>query len=478
MNTKKISVPLLLILYSLSSIAQSGNKFTGIWEGKLNLGIEIRIVFHINYDGKGGLKSTADSPDQAAYGLKCDTTYLSGEVLTIKMKDLMASFTGKMVNETTIKGTFTQRAELPLTLKKVDKPSERIRPQTPKPPFPYKSEDIIYSNADKTLSYGATITIPEGTGPFPAAVLITGSGAQNRDEDILGHKLFAVIADYLTRNGFIILRVDDRGMGKTTGKFSEATSADFANDVSGSVDYLLSRPEVDKMKIGLIGHSEGGMIAPMVAAQRKDINFIVLLAAPGVKIINLMTEQAGAVIRSSGASEKAVEAYKPLYNTMATTIVNAPDTTAALASAKIMMNDWAEKTNKNLLRELGMKDAEARNNIATSLVRTMSLKWFKYFLLFDPQSWLRKLNCKVFALNGDKDIQVISKQNLPGIEEALKKSKSPFYEIKELPGLNHLFQTCKKCTVEEYGELEETFSPVALQAISNWMEKNVKQERN
>jgi pimeloyl-ACP methyl ester carboxylesterase len=463
----------LTFLFSISCTAQPLNKYTGIWEGRLNLGVEVRIVFHINDDGNGGLKSSADSPDQSAYGLKCDTTFLSGEDLIIKMKALMASFTGKLIDESTIKGTFIQGSALPLTLKKVEKVSERIRPQTPKPPFPYKSEDIIYTNADKTLSYGATITIPEGTGPFPAAVLITGSGAQNRDEDILGHKLFAVIADYLTRNGFIILRVDDRGMGKSTGKFSEATSADFANDVSAGVDYLLSRPEVNKMKLGLIGHSEGGMIAPMVAVQRKDINFIVLLAGPGVKIIDLMTEQGGAVIRSSGASEKAVDAYKPLYNAMATAIVNAPDTTAAMVSVKKMMNDWAEKTNKTLLRELGLKDEKSQNDIALSLIRTMSSKWFKYFLSFDPQLWLEKLNCKVFALNGDKDIQVISRQNLPGIEEALKKSKSPSYEIKELPGLNHLFQKCKKCTVEEYGELEETFSPAALKIMVDWLIKNV-----
>lgn len=474
MNLKSFITAVLTIFFSISCAAQSVNKFTGIWEGKLNLGIEIRLVFHINDDGKGGLKSTADSPDQAAYGLKCDTTFLSGEDLTIKMKDLMASFTGKMIDESTIKGTFTQRAALPLTLKKVEKVSERIRPQTPKPPFSYKSEDIIYSNADKTLSYGATITIPEGAGHFPAAVMITGSGVQNRDEDILGHKLFAVIADYLTRNGFIILRVDDRGMGKSTGKFNEATSADFANDVNAGVDYLLSRPEVDKMKLGLIGHSEGGMIAPMVATQRKDINFIVLLAGPGVKIIDLMTEQGGAVIRSSGASEKAVEAYKPLYNAMATAIVNASDTTTALASVKKLMADWTGKTNKTLLRELGMKDEKSQNDIAVSLVRTMSSKWFKYFLSFDPQSWLQKLNCKVLGLNGDKDIQVISKQNLPGIEKALKKSKSPLYETKELPGLNHLFQHCKKCTVEEYGELEETFSPAALKIMADWLIKNVK----
>jgi pimeloyl-ACP methyl ester carboxylesterase len=471
---------LLFALFFLGSTtgiaAQPVNKFTGIWEGKLNLGVELRIVFHIKEDGKGGLLSTADSPDQAAYGLKCDSTSLNADAITIEMHDLKASFTGKLLNDSTIVGVFTQLADVPLILKKVDKPSElkRNRPQTPQPPFPYKSEDLEYDNADKSLHYGATITIPEGNGPFPAAVMITGSGAQNRDEEIMGHKLFAVIADYLTRKGFIILRVDDRGVGKSSGKFSEATSADFAKDVNAGVDYLLSRPEVDRKKLGLIGHSEGGMIAPMVATQRQDINFIVLLAGPGVKITELMAGQNAAVLRSAGISQKAVEAYIPLYKEMTRQIIRASDTMIALAAVKKTMSDWITHTDAALVKELDMQDAGKRDAIAVNLVQAMSSPWYKYFLSFDPEVYLEKLKCRVLAINGDKDIQVISGQNLSGIEASLKKSKVNHYTIKEIPGLNHLFQSCKKCTVQEYGELEETFSPIALQIIGEWLEKNVK----
>lgn len=474
MRKKNFFTLLILLSFTTNDFSQTNNKFTGIWEGKLNVGVELRLVFHIKDDEKGNLVSTFDSPDQSAYGLKCDTSFVNADSITIEMHNLKAAFSGKLENDSTLKGVFIQRNDFPLTLTKVEKVSVRLRPQTPKPPFPYKSEDVEYDNKDNTIHYGATITIPEGTGPFPAALMITGSGPQNRDEEILNHKPFAVIADYLTKKGFIILRVDDRGVGKTSGKFSTATSADFANDVNASLDYLFSRPEVDKKKVGLIGHSEGGMIAPMVASQRKDINFIVLLAGPGVKNIDLMTEQNAAVLKSAGISEKAVNAFKPLYKKTILQIINAPDTSSASKSVLSLVEEWIQKNDSATVNELGLKTSKNIETYVHAMVSEVSTPWFKYFLAFDPEPYLEKLSCKVLAIDGSKDIQVIAKQNLPGIEAALKKSKSKSYEIKELPGLNHLFQTCKKCTVQEYGELEETFSPVALKVIGDWLEKNVK----
>ena len=464
---------LLLICYCFPAAAQT-NKFVGTWEGMLNIGVELRIVFHIAEDGKDRLVSTADSPDQSAFGLKCDTTVINNNTVTIKMKDLNASFSGKLINDSTIDGTFTQSAGIPLTLKKTEKVLERRRPQTPKPPYLYKSEDVEYNNADKTLNYGATITIPEGKGPFPAAVMITGSGPQDRDESIMGHKLFAVIADHLTRKGFIVLRVDDRGVAKSTGNFGEATSEDFAKDVNSSVDYLLSRPEVDKKKVGLIGHSEGGMIAPMVAAKRKDINFIVLLAGPGVQIIDLMAEQNAAIAKSGGASRQTVNEIRPLFKSAVSTVMNAPDSNTAIKNLTAFTESWAATKSKEVLKELGLETVKQRNGYCVEMVKEFQFPWFRYFILFSPSQYLEKLKCKVLALNGDKDIQVIASQNLPGIEASLKKSKSKVYEIKEMPGLNHLFQACKKCTINEYGELEETISPAVLNIISNWLEKNVK----
>lgn len=477
MTPLKISLILLLVVFSYILPAQEANKLTGSWEGKLNVGIELRVVFHIKEDGKGGFITTADSPDQSAYGLKCDTTRVKENEVIIEMNAMNASFTGKLLNDSTIDGIFTQRAELPLLLKKtvtITENNTNKRPQTPKPPFAYKSEDVLYYSPDKSLTYGATITIPQGKGPFPSIVLITGSGQQDRDENILGHKIFAVIADHLTKAGYIVLRADDRGMGKSTGIFNEATSEDFAIDVSNTVDYLLTRPEADKNKIGLIGHSEGGMIAPMVATKRNDIHFIILLAAPGVRILELMAEQNAAIAKASGASKETTESIKPLFMRVATAIYNAPDSAQAFANAAMITENWVHTKSNDVLKELEFETAAKRNAYITEMVKEFRSPWFRYFLQFDPGPYLEQLKCKVLALNGEKDIQVISSQNLAGIERALKNSSSKKYDVKELPNMNHLFQTCKKCTLEEYGQLTETFSPIALEFISNWLLKNIK----
>lgn len=470
-----LSFLVLLIFAGFPAYAQSMAKYAGNWEGTLDVGvIQLRIIFHIKEDGKGGLVTTADSPDQSAYGLKCDSTFVQENGLTIRMTNLNASFSGKLINDSTIDGTFVQQADIPLLLKKTEQVKEIKRPQTPMAPFPYKIEEVEYSNADQSLRYGATITIPEGNSVFPAIVLITGSGAQDRDETIMGHKLFAVIADHLSRKGFIVLRVDDRGVGKSSGIFNNATSEDFSKDVSSHVDYLLSRPETNKKKIGLIGHSEGGMIAPMVATKRKDIHFILLLAAPGVPIIDLMAAQNEAIAKSSGVGAAALKEIKPLFKKVVTAIMEAPDSTAAITSVTAITENWAAAQNKELLKELNFETPRERSDYITEMVSQFQSPWFRYFIRFNPGEYLEELKCKVLALNGDKDIQVLAAQNLPGIETALKKSKSPLYNVEELPGLNHLMQTCKKCSLDEYGALEETISPVALEAISNWLIKNVK----
>ncbi|HET9430048.1 MAG TPA: alpha/beta fold hydrolase [Chitinophagaceae bacterium] len=472
---QNIIMSLALLLTGLTQgYSQYNPKFTGTWEGKLNVGVELRLVFHIEPDGKGGYNSTADSPDQSAYGIPCSNTSVKGDALKIEMNSLSAEFSGLMTNDSTIDGIFTQGREFPLQLKKVEKVSERKRPQTPQPPFPYKTEEIEYSNKSKSLSFGATLTIPNGKGPYPSAILITGSGPQNRDEELFGHKPFAVLADHLTRNGYLVLRADDRGTGKSTGKFNSATSADFTDDVIAALDYLATRPEVNRKKMGLIGHSEGGMIAPIVASRRKDIDFIVLLAAPGIKTIDLMTEQNEAILESAGMSDSAVKVYSPLYRHMINQVLQSRDTIAATVALKNSLDQWVDSTDPRFVNELGLTLAESRESMAKGISEAMSLPWFKYFLAFDPAPYLQKLSAKVLAINGDKDLQVISKSNLAGIETALKKSKSKIHATKEMNGLNHLFQTCKKCNLEEYGQLEETISPLALQTITDWLNSHVK----
>ncbi|MBL7733382.1 MAG: alpha/beta fold hydrolase [Chitinophagaceae bacterium] len=475
MQLKKVFCLLLSLSSLLTTIkGQQVSIFAGSWEGKLNVGMELRVVFHIKEE-KGVFSSTVDSPDQDAFGIGTDATTVSGNDIKIEMGDLKAVFEGKMVNDSTIEGEFTQGVALPLTLTRTTKVQKApLRPQLPVPPFPYKSEDVTYTNTDKTITFGATITIPEGKGPFPAVLLITGSGPQDRDESLMGHKPFAVLADHLTRKGFVVLRTDDRGTNKSTGDFNKATSADFAEDAEAGVNYLISRTETDPKKVGLIGHSEGGMIAPMVAAKRKDIGFIVLMAGPGVPVIELMAEQNAAILRSGGVDTDAANGIKDAFKTLAQHIISAPTKEEALAGSVKITEDWAARQSPQMLKDLELETPEKRKVYVTQMVISFQTPWFQYFMKFNPEIYLEKLSCKILAINGSEDVQVISSQNLPGIEKSLKKSKSKNYEIKELAGLNHLFQRCNTCTVEEYSKLEETMAPEALDTISNWLLKNVK----
>lgn len=472
---KRSLLTTLLLIAALTGFTQVQKKIIGTWEGKLNLGPGLRIVFHFEETPSGTIRATADSPDQSAYGLKCDTVIIQDDVVRVEMHKLNAIFSGRLADDFTINGTFTQNTTLPLELKKGISlpPIAPKRPQTPQPPFPYKSEDIEYDSPDHSLHYGATITIPEGKGPFPAALLVTGSGPQNRDEELADHKVFAVLADALTRNGIVVLRVDDRGVGKSTGIFADATSEDFAKDVNTSLDYLLSRPEVNRKKTGLIGHSEGGMIVPMVASKRSDIDFAVLLAAPGIKIDSLMAEQNAAILRSVGVSQSSINAYIPLYKRLMKDIITSKDTAEAISKASSLFRQWLPTIDSTNLKELGFNSGTSIHNVTSVLVEGFSGKWFKYFLAFDPQPYLQQLKCKVLALNGEKDIQVIASSNLPAIESALKKSRSKKFTVQKMPGLNHLFQTCRTCTLQEYGELEETFSPAALKIINDWLKNYV-----
>lgn len=467
-------INLLFALFVFTTVHAQSN-FSGNWNGSLHVAGDLRLVLHITQLPDGSYTGTLDSPDQNVSGIKCDTvTITTGNELNFTIKKIRVSYTGKLLNDSTLSGTFTQGANIPLDFYRKDIPIvEIIRPQTPKPPFPYRNEEVIYTG--NGLQYGGTITIPQGSGPFPAVVLITGSGQQDRDETIFHHKPFAVLADALTRNGFIVLRVDDRGKGNSTGNFAGSTTADFAKDVNASVDYLKTRKEVNDKKLGLLGHSEGGMIAPMVASSRKDINFIVLMAAPGVKILDLMAEQNAAILKSVGLDASTAENYKPVYTQIVNAIVTAPDTTIAMNNALAVLNSWQAKTDSATVKKLGfVKPGDNRQYIST-MMSTVNTPWFKYFISFDPQTYLTRLKkVKVFALNGSRDIQVISGQNLPAIRTALVSGVTRTFEVKELPGLNHLFQTCKTCTVIEYGQLQETIAPLALQTITDWLNKNVK----
>jgi len=474
----KIILLITAILLS-STLFSQDNKFSGIWEGKINVGVSLRIAFHFNEDSAGNIVTTMDSPDQSAFGMPTDYTTLSNDSIYTVIKQYNISFSGKLTSDTTISGAFKQVASVPLLLKKVLKVTTVIRPQTPAEPFPYNTEEVSYASV-KEVRVAGTLTSPKldsntrnnKATSYPAILLISGSGPQNRDEEVMGHKPFAVIADFLTKKGFIVLRVDDRGTGKTTGNFNESTTEDFADDVIAGIDFLKKRKDVDTLKIGLLGHSEGGMIAPMVAAKRKDIDFLVLLAGPGIKPIDLMTEQNLAIFNSMGMSNKTQQAYGVLYKKITMTIVNGKDSISKVNEATHVLNSWLKERDSSILNDLGLETPQKQKTYVNNMVTSLDRKWFKYFLNYDPAPILKKVNAKVLVLNGNKDIQVISKSNLAGMEAALKKTSSVF-EVHEIPGVNHLFQNCITCTVNEYGQLDETISPIVLEKIGEWLVKTV-----
>ncbi len=455
----------------------------GNWEGTIQTqGTEIPIVFHISKDSTGKYIASFDSPKQKAYNIACSDVIVKEDSVILVMQMIKGKYAGKLDDKKHITGTWSQStASLPLSLKKtsdVTTVKEINRPQTPKPPFPYKAEDVEYDNADKSVHFGATFTVPLPdpnvnyfrAPVYPTVILITGSGKQDRDETIMGHKSFAVIADYLTRQGIAVLRVDDRDMGKTTGDFNTSTSADFAKDVEAGITYLKSRSDVDAGNIGLIGHSEGGMIAPMVAVKTNDVKFIVLLAGPGEKISMLMEQQAVDVSAAAGISQKYLEKYRLLYRQLVSTIVNETDTAKAFEKAILVFNEWQNDNDKLLVRSTtGVIDEKSKAGYIKGFVRQLSSPWFNYFLKFDPAGYLTKVTCPVLALNGEKDIQVSAQANLDAIKTALEKGNNTHFKTMQMPGLNHLFQHCKKCTVEEYGELEETFDTASLKIIGDWI---------
>jgi fermentation-respiration switch protein FrsA (DUF1100 family) len=429
----------------------------GAWMGSLDLGaIRLRVIFHI-VNTEDGLIATMDSPDQNQNGVPTTSTKRDGMSLKIEMKAIGGIFEGKIAPDLqSIDGTFTQLGSPhDLLLKRVkDKAElELKRPQNPVKPYPYHEEEVSYDNKLQNVTLAATLTIPPGKGPFPGVVLITGSGPQDRDESLLGHKPFLVLSDYLTRHGIVVLRADDRGIGKSTGNFSTATTADFATDTEAGIAYLKTRPEVDVHKIGLIGHSEGGVIAPMIAARNKDVAFIVMMAGTGVPGDQILVAQSEAIEIASGktAEEAAKDGAKERE---VLKLVETEKDTGVLE--------------KELKQKLTGEVAEAQIGMQ---IKQITSPWFRFFLTYDPASALRKVTCPVLALNGSLDTQVPPKLNLPAIRKALEEGGNKHFEVDELFGLNHLFQTAKTGAPAEYGEIEETISPAALAKISTWILK-------
>jgi pimeloyl-ACP methyl ester carboxylesterase len=358
---------------------------------------------------------------------------------------------------------------LPLQLKRLEKLEEARRPQEPKKPYPYKEEEVSFENKAVGITLGGTLTTPETGSPFPAVVLITGSGPENRNEEVFGHKPFLVLADYLTRQGIAVLRCDDRGVGKSGGDSHTATTVDLATDAQASFEYLKTRKDIDPKRIGLLGHSEGGVIAPIVANETPDVAFVVLMAGTGLPGDSILMLQSWLAAKAEGAADTTLAKNAVVERTTLNIVKNERDTAVAAAKLRPLL--------KQEMAQMSPNDSQALNSSDQAVeqeVKQVLSPWFRYFVSYDPRPALMKLKQPVLAINGSKDVQVAPKENLAAIEAALKAGGNKDYLVKELPGLNHLFQTANTGGVSEYAKIEETISPSALSVMGDWILAHVR----
>jgi len=429
---------------------------SGYWVGSLEISptASLEIGFTITPAGEGLYEAMLQIPAQGLRNLKVSSVQLELTLLTIEIEALQASFSGTYEAETQqIVGTFTQMGQmLPLILS-LGELEEKTRPQDPKKPYPYITEDITFLQVKEGFQLAGTITRPQGEGPFPSVVLISGSGSQNRDEALMGHRPFLVLADAFTRSGIVVLRYDDRGFAESGGDASAATSIDFADDAESAVDYLMTMPYVDADCIGLIGHSEGAIIGPIVAQRNKDLDFLVLMAGPGVDGMAVLEDQTAAILRAQQVPEAVIDQAVKTNMGIYTTIVDESQTLEERKRAVMQT-----------LLSLGLP-----SDAANAQIGALFSPWYMKFLTLDPADYLQELTIPVMILNGSKDTQVSATLHVPAIEGALLSGGNTLYTTKVYEGLNHLFQPATTGSPDEYSSIETTIDSQVLEDISSWI---------
>jgi pimeloyl-ACP methyl ester carboxylesterase len=432
----------------------------GDWDGALKTGaVTLRLALHIK-SGATGTVATLDSIDQGAMGVPLAGLAHDGSKVRFELKAVGGVFEGALAADgASVSGTWRQGGgDMAVTFTRRAPGARQVelkRPQTPKPPFPYREEAVTFDSPGAHAKLSGTLTLPPGKGPFPAVILIAGSGPNTRDETVFGHHVFLVLADHLTRAGLAVLRYDKRGVGASGGDYFHATSRDFADDAQAALAWLRTRADIDGARIGLLGHSEGGLVAPMVAAVDKRLAFVVLLAAPGLNGEEILTLQGALIAKAGGATDAAVAKTEAIDRQAYAAVKAAADSKDAEARARAVFAAAATPA--------GQGDAAAAQ---------LATDWFRFFLTYDPIPALQQVRCPVLALWGSKDLQVPPAQDLPPVRAALAADKDATVEV--LPGLNHLFQTATTGAPAEYASIEETMSPTALERISAWIGARVR----
>ena len=459
------------LVCAAASLGAQDDPVVGTWKGVLEVaGQKLEIGLHVAKD-EGGYTAKIDSITQNAMGIPVASFAKNGDSYIADAKVIGATYTAKLTGtgkQRKLAGEWAQGGmKLPLDMTPVDKIEGPNRPQLPKAPFPYDAEEVsIPSTGDVTLA--GTLTLPKSEGPHAVAIMITGSGGQDRDESLAGHKPFLVLADHLTRNGLAVLRYDDRGIAKSTGDFAKATSKDFADDVRAAIAFLKARKDIDTKRIGLIGHSEGGLIAPMVASGKggDSVAFSILLAPPTVKIDEIIVHQQKLIARAEGQDADAEVNGELLRRVFAAVRKHDDKAQWAPAVAEIAAEMWPR------FSEEGRKASGLGPEGLVKQVTEIVTPWMVYLLDHDPQSALRAMHGDVLAMFGGKDLQVDPAQNLPPMNEAFAgRTQKP--TIVTLADHNHLFQRCTTGSPSEYAQIEETFSPEALATMTKWLERVV-----
>ena len=442
MKTKILSL-LAALLICTCGWSQS---IEGYWGGELNVqGMKLGMFFNI-VKTDSGFVSTLDVPQQGASGIQVSTTTFDGFNIRMEMAALHASYEG-ILYEGYIGGTYSESGmKFPLTLRKTEK-KPLLRPQEPKAPFPYKQEEVTFRNEREGITLAGTLTMPEGNGTCPAVVMISGSGPQNRDSELYGHKTFAVIADFLTSNGIAVLRFDDRGVGASERGNTAATTLDLSYDAEAAVKFMKAKKCFSR--IGVAGHSEGGLISFMLA-ERKMVDFVVSLAGPSVKGSEIIVAQQDSISRIKGMSQELIVANKKLFKDFFLIIDNSETIEGARPQVESLASILPENARKELMNQL-------------------LTPWMFYFCKYNPAKSIAATTCPVLVLNGTKDMQVIASQNIPAYQKIISQNPEAKFEFHVLPNLNHLFQHCTTGDISEYSQIEETISPEVLEFMKTFI---------
>lgn len=458
----KKAIYIFFFFFSFLTVFGQSEPFQGSWLGKVKTsGIELRIAFHIS-EKDGVIITKMDSPDQNLFGNSAYKTTVKNDSINIDIPLLGAKFDGVIKNEKLV-GIFHQAGqELPLEMERhIGEITPPKRPQTPIPPFSYSEKEVVIKTSNEKVKLAGTLTIPEGKGPFPAVVLVSGSGPQDRNEELMGHKPFWVLANYLSRNGIAVLRYDDRGVAKSTGDFAQASSFDFADDAQAVWSFLHKQKKIDKSKVGIIGHSEGGLIAPIVASKNKEIGFIVLLAGPSVPGSVIITDQQELIMSASETDQKEIEEQLKMSQLVVDYIVQHESSKNLQQELTTRIEEWIKEYKLTVPKNLSPK------TFAKQTAYSYTTNWMKTFVVTSPADYIKDVEAPILALFGEKDLQVSVRANFEPMQQLLHSHEGS--KVYVFPNLNHLFQTTETGSPSEYLLIEETMAPQVLEYIQKWI---------